>query len=42
LTESDDPSLYTWTLIKGADGAPGGEYYIETNQEEILLYVDND
>lgn len=42
--ESEDPSEYTWALIKGEDGVPGADgrdsqkFRVETSQDEILKF----
>ena len=46
--ESEDPSEYTWALIKGEDGVPGADgrdsqkFRVETNQDEILKFYQDE
>lgn len=38
--DSTDPTKYSWTLIKGADGAPGRTYYLRANAGILMMGQD--
>lgn len=38
--DSTDPTKYSWTLIKGADGVPGRTYYLRANAGVLMMGQD--